>query len=209
MTTDSIQLFVQIITLAIFLSVNNFVASIGMGFSHIWSKIRWKIAIAFGLFDFIAPLVGLYIGNITADTFGKIVGFIGVLILVSLGVYLIYDGSFRHKGSDFMPRRGRGIRHELVDKVMTSNWAIILIAMGISLDNFLVGCGLGAFEGSIFFAAIIFGVVTFSMTLLGVFIGNKMRIETELKIINFAGRGRIITGSVFIIIAVWKLFEIL
>lgn len=209
MTTDTIQLFTQIITLAIFLSVNNFVASIGMGFSHIWSRIRWKIAIIFGLFDFTAPIVGLYLGSITVAAFGKIVGFIGVFILVSLGAYLIYDGIFKHEKERIEGKRVWGVRRDLVDKVVTSNWAIVLVAMGISLDNFLVGFGLGSFQVSILLAATIFGVVTFLMTFLGVFIGNKIRIETEQKIINFAGKGRIITGSVFIIVALWKLVEVI
>lgn len=201
-----ISLLTQLFLLAFFLSVNNFAASIGMGFSRIWTRARWKIAVLFGLFDFLAPIGGLYIGNLAADVWGKAIGAIGVFAIFSLGAYLVYDGWTKH-GNESSQEKNRV--HNFADRAMASTWSVVIIALGISLDNFIVGFGLGALQIPIIVAAIVFGSVTFLMTVLGIYIGSKIRKGTEEKIINFAGKGRIITGAVFIIIALWKLFEIL
>jgi len=203
---NSVSLLTQLILLAFFLSVNNFAASIGMGFSHMWARMRWKIAIIFGLFDFLAPIGGLYIGNLAAEFWGRAIGVIGVLAIFLLGAYLVYDGRTKH-GNELPQEKSR--YHDFVDKAIASVWVIVAIALGISLDNFIVGFGLGTLQIPIFVAAVVFGLVTFLMALLGIYIGGKIRKGTEEKIINFGGKGRIITGVVFIVIALWKLFEIL
>jgi len=204
---NSITLLTQLFLLAIFLSVNNFTASVGMGFSRIWSAMRWKIAITFGLVDFLAPIAGLYIENFVAGIFGQIMSMIGVAVIFLLGLYLIYDGWIKHSGREREPEERNGY-HAFIDRAMTSIWAIVVIAFGVSLDNFIVGFSLGTFETPIILVAIVFGIVTFLMTSLGLVIGNKMRTETEEKIRNFAGKGRIITGIVFAVIALWKFFEL-
>lgn len=208
---ELITLFAQLFVLALFLSVNNFIASIGMGFSRIWAQARWKIAAIFGLFDFIAPIVGLYLGNVAVRVFGTAVGMVGVLVIAMLGLYLMYDGWVKHSNQSSQNREHKSSTpyHAFIDKAVAGTWVVVVIALGISLDNFIVGFGLGTIQIPILIAAIAFGVVTFSMTFLGVFIGNKIRVETEEKIINFTGKGRIITGLVFISIALWKFFEIL
>lgn len=203
---NSISLLTQLFLLAIFLSVNNFAASIGMGFSRIWVAMRWKIAVIFGLFDFLAPIVGLYVGNLAATVLGRTIGIIGVLIIFLLGAYLIYDGWMKHSGRQLQEKSRY---HDFVDKAMASMWAIVVIALGISLDNFIVGLGLGTMQIPILVVAAVFGIVTFLVALLGIFIGNRMRVETEEKIRNFAGKGRIITGIVFVVIALWKFFELI
>jgi len=200
------SLIIQLLLLALFLSINNFAVSIGIGFSHIWKKIRWKIAIVFGLFDFLAPLIGIYIGGQLASNLGQVIGYLGVSIIFTLGLFLIHDGWRKHKQPG--EHSARFSRH-FIDKAVASLWAISIIAVGVSFDNLIVGFGLGTLEVPIVTAVIIFGLVTFLMALLGIFIGGKIRARAELRITNLMGRGRIITGIVFIVIALWKYFEIL
>ena len=200
------SLIIQLLLLAFFLSINNFAVSIGLGFSHIWEKIRWKIAIVFGLFDFLAPLAGLYIGGQAASMWGQIIGFIGISIIFLLGLYLIYDGWKEHNQS---VEHSTSFSHHSLDKAIASLGAIVIIAFGVSFDNLIVGFGLGTLQVPIIIAAVVFGLVTFLMALLGVFVGGKIRTGAEGRIANLMGKGRIITGIVFIVIALWKLFEIL
>jgi len=200
------SLIIQLLLLAFFLSINNFAASIGLGFSHIWEKIRWKIAIVFGLFDFLAPLIGIYIGGQLASNLGQVIGFIGVSIIFTLGLFLIYDGSLKHNQPG---QHSPSFSHQYLDKAVTSLWAIAIIAVGVSFDNLIVGFSLGTLKVPIIAAAAVFGLVTFLMVLLGIFIGGRIRTRAERRITNFMGKGRIITGIVFIVIALWKLFEIL
>ena len=80
--------------------------------------------------------------------------------------------------------------------------------MGISLDTFIVGFGLGTLQISVFAVAFIFGLVTFCMAIIGIIAGGMIRDEAEKHIAHIAGGGRVVTGAVFMLIAIWKIFEI-
>jgi putative Mn2+ efflux pump MntP len=201
----SVQLITQLLLLAVFLSINNFVIAIGLGFSHVWKRMRFKIAIIFGIFDFAAPLVGLYIGSQAANLWGNIIGFVGVLIILFLGVYLIFDGLKQHNGMVGKLKSQR----LFMNKLMISIWAIVAIAFSVSFDNFVVGFGLGTLHAPILVTAVVFGLVTFLMALLGIAIGGKVRLSAEGREVQLASKGGIITGLVFMVVALWKLLEVL
>lgn len=203
---DSLSLIVQLFLLAFFLSINNCAVSVGMGFSRIWSPLRWRIAFVFGFFDFLAAIAGALMGNVTVAVFGAIVGIFGVCVLFILGGYLVYDGWIQHG-----KKRRSGKKspyHVLLDRAMASMWAVAAIAVGISLDTFIVGFGLGTLQISVFSVALIFGLVTFCMALIGIIAGGMIRDEAEKRIAHITGGGRVVTGIVFMLIALWKLFEI-
>lgn len=191
-----ISLIVQIFILALFLSLNNFLVSVGMGFSKIWAHKFLNIALIFGLLDIVMPLLGLGIGKLTGDIVGHAASFLGVLVLALIGLFLVYQGVKKKSRTTSI-----GIHLE-------STFAIFFIGFWNSLDNLFVGFGLGLLEVSLFLAVVVFGVVTFSMTILGISIGRKIRNEIEGKLRDFEGKGRVVTGLVFLALALWKLFEI-
>lgn len=204
---DSLSLIVQLFLLAFFLSISNFAASFGMGFSRMWPvSFRLRIAFIFGFFDFIAPVIGGLIGNVAAAVFGALVGILGVSLLFILGVYLLYDGWLQHGKKRRFGKRN--IYHPLLDRVAASMWATAAIAVGTSMDNFIVGFGLGTLQVSFFSIAFVFGLVTFCMTSIGMVAGGAMRDKTEKYIAPIAEKGRVVTGIIFMLIALWKLFEI-
>lgn len=193
------NLISQIIVLAIFLSLNNFLVSVGMGFSSVWGAKRLKVASVFGVLDFGMPLLGIVIGRWTGNILGNVAFYLGIFLLIVIGIYLIIQGV---KGGRKLVSSSR-----IPDAVLGSLPAILFIGFWLSVDNLFVGFSLGMLGASLILAVVIFGLVTFLMSLLGISIGKKLRQETEKKIAQLAGKGRLVTGIVFILVALWKLFE--
>ena len=194
------NLVIQLFVLAFFLSLNNFLVSLGMGLTRIWGRKRLKISFIFGFLDFSMPLVGLGIGKLMEGVIGSIASLLGIFILALLGLFLIFQG---------LKRKGEvGESQQALERTLASAPAIFFLGFWMSIDNLFVGFSLGLLNISVWLTVGIFGLVTFAMTLVGVTIGKVMREKAQERIKDIAGKGRILTGVIFIMVAVWKLFEI-
>lgn len=114
------------------------------------------------------PIVGMYIGESLAGLVGDKAKWIGVAVLAMVGLY----GLLKRSGDDES------------EKVKSANGSkVVLLAVALSLDNLTVGFGIGMFHASLLVAAAIFGVVSFTMTSLGLelgrFIGKRMSISSD------------------------------
>ena len=195
------NLVVQILILAFFLSLNNFLVSLGMGFSRIWGRKSLHIASIFGLLDLGMPIAGLLAGKLVGSIMGGVAFYIGPLVLVGLGIFLVLQG---------FKRRGKITgEQQISDKKLASALGIFFIAFWMSIDNLFVGFSLGLLNISLWLTVSIFGSVTFFMTFVGLTIGKKIRDRAQESIGDLSGKGRIITGIIFILVALWKFFEII
>ena len=195
------NLIIQLFVLAFFLSLNNFLISLGMGVTSIWGRKRLKIASIFGLLDLGMPLLGFGIGKLMEGAIGSIASSLGIFILASLGLFLIFQG---------LKRKGEiGESKQALDRALAGAPAIFFLGFWMSTDNLFVGLSLGLLDIPVWLAVGIFGLVTFVMTLVGVTIGKAMRTRAQERIGDIAGKGRILTGVIFILVAAWRLFEII
>src|SRR5947209_12842881 len=71
------------------LGLSNFAAAIGMG--GVDGKTRWKMALVFGCFEALMPIVGLLIGQGLATFIGEIGQYLGAGMLVLTGVYALWQ----------------------------------------------------------------------------------------------------------------------
>ena len=196
-TSTMWSLLIPLFVAAFLLSGNNFAVAIGMGFSRVWPGIRWKMPAIFGLCAFLAPITGLYIGDLAASTWGTGVGVIPMVVLLLLGAYLIYDGWEHRLRPHARPRS--------LAKALVSMWVIVVIAMGIGWDNIIRDTELQTAQLPALPGALVFGAVTFLAASTGLVAGDKLRVHTEDVIGNIAGKGRILPGIVFVVIALLKL----
>jgi putative Mn2+ efflux pump MntP len=119
----------------------------------------FRVAALFGLFQAIMPVVGYFCG---VGVSGFIEGYdhwVAFALLSAIGVKMLYE-SFRIKESS--------------DKRSSSSVAMLLaLSVATSIDALAVGVTLGLVEGSIAVAALIIGAVTFVLSYLGVYIGQR------------------------------------
>ena len=146
--------------------LGNFAASVAIGIGGVSKSLRLKIAVIFGLFETGMPIIGLIIGHKTAQSLGGHANLIGGFLLGLTGVYLIVS-SLKRTDDKKVSQASHG-------------WGKLLIAgLSLSIDNLIVGFGLGTHHQSLLLAAIVIGVTSVSLALLGLEIGNKLNSKAE------------------------------
>lgn len=146
----------EIIVIGVSLAMDAFAVSICKGFSI--GKVDFKkifiIALYFGFFQSIMPLIGYYLGNGFSYYIKNIDHWICFILLFMIGLGMIKD-SFTSNSFD-----------ELVDfKTM------FFLSLATSIDALTVGITFSFFSVSIFFSIFIIGLITFTLCSIGVFIG--------------------------------------
>jgi len=147
---------ISIAVLAFFLSLDNFRSAIAIGTVPFGIRRAVQIALVFGLWDFVAPLVGGELGHLVGDAIGDVSEYVGPVVLGVYGLYLLI-GALRKP------------EPEEVDHP----WVTLLgMPLALSVDNLLAGTGLGLLGVAPVVPALVFGLATVVMSLAGLFIGR-------------------------------------
>lgn len=147
---------IEVLALGFLLSLDNFRSSIAIGTIPFRIRRAIQIAIVFGIWDGVAPLVGGLLGHYVGRAINPIADYVGPALLGIYGVYLLV-GALRKPAP------------EEIDQP----WITLFgMPLSLSVDNLLAGTGLGLLGFSPFIPAVIFAVMTAVMSLIGLFIGR-------------------------------------
>lgn len=186
------MLFLNGMNLEIFVIVSLFVAfalaldafsvavGAGMYYRKATSRQKFRLSFHFGLFQFIMPLIGWFLGEQAIGIFKDFDHWIAFAILFFLGIKIIWESS--------KPK----VRN--VHKDISRGLKLIGLSIATSLDALAVGFGLSLLDGQIFFMAIIIGIVAATMTYIGVHLGERLSYRFEKYAGYFAGSILIIIG---------------
>lgn len=157
----------EILVLGFVLSLDNFRVSIALGTVPFGLKRAMQVALTFGLWDAIMPLVGLLIGRQIGKSVGDIAEWVGAAALGGYGLYLLVSA----------------LRNGEPDE-LDHPWALFGIPLTLSLDNLFAGASLGVLGLSPWFSAPVFGAITAVMSLVGLRLGRAaarlVRIRPDL-----------------------------
>jgi putative Mn2+ efflux pump MntP len=160
-----------LISLGFTLSLDNFRSSLILGGLKPTFAQSVKTSAIFGLWDAVAPAVGILIGHFLSD---KISGTADTIAMVGLGLY----GVFLIVRAVVSPERA--------DPDLT--WARRGLPLPLSVDNVAAGTALGLAGYSPWLAPILFGLITFGVSVAGHQMGRTVahffdfipRINTDL-----------------------------
>ena len=170
----------EIILLGIGLSMDAFAVAIckGLGSEKFSAKNALIVGLWFGLFQALMPLIGYFLGGLVAEYIVAIDHWIAFVLLGFIGGKMIYEAI---KGE------------EKQDASVT--FAVMLpLAIGTSIDAAAAGITLAFSTTNIFIAIAIIGVITFSLSALGVKIGNVFGSKLKSKAEIFGGAVLILLG---------------
>ncbi|MEV0690340.1 manganese efflux pump [Streptomyces sp. NPDC050388] len=157
----------EILVLGFVLSLDNFRVSIALGTVPFGLKRAVQVALTFGLWDAIMPLVGLLVGRRIGEAVGGVADLMGAAALGGYGLYLVISAL-------------RNPEPEELDQP----WALFGIPLTLSLDNLFAGASLGLLGLSPWFSAAVFGAITAVMSLVGLRLGRAaarlIRIRSDL-----------------------------
>jgi manganese efflux pump family protein len=168
----------QLIILGFTLGLDNFRTAILLGALRLTRRHAVQVALVFGFWDMMAPLVGILAGDVFAEKIGSTADFVGAAVLGVFGLYLLIE-ALRNPEPEEMDQR----------------WALFGLPLPLSIDNVVAGTSLGLLGYSPWVAPPLFGITTFLMTLVGLEVGRAaaqyIRIRSDL-----------LTGIALIIMAI-------
>lgn len=179
---------VNVVVLGFVLSLDNFRTSVLLGPLRMRRARMVLVAANFGLWDGLAPLLGLVIGHYVGDAIGPIADYVGPLALLAYGAYLLVR-AWR------VPAPAEGEDEDEFEQ----SWTLFGLPLPLSIDNIVAGAGLGLLGFSPWLPAIIFAVITAVMSLIGLVLG---RLAFRLVSNRISIRYEIVTGVALVIEAV-------
>jgi putative Mn2+ efflux pump MntP len=157
----------SLLLVSVSVGLSNFAGAIGIGLSGINIRTRIRVGVAFGLFEALMPIIGLLLGQAVAGFFGEYGKYAGGAILVLTGGYTIWQG--RRTGKVEAKPGLRSLRTH----------SLLITALALSIDNLAVGFALAIHHVNIALAALMMGVVSVAMSLVGLELGHRLGARVE------------------------------
>jgi putative Mn2+ efflux pump MntP len=153
--------FLEIILIAVGLAMDAFAVSVGAGTLSSMKEMRSSIRLAFhfGLFQFLMPVVGWFLGSTIQTYVDSVDHWIAFILLSYIGVKMIYESFKKTEEQKTNPSKGRDL---------------IILSLATSIDALVVGFTLAMLDVNIWFPSVIIGVVTAILSILGIWIGKKL-----------------------------------
>ena len=178
--------FLETVFIAIGLAMDAFAVSVCKGLSMF--KMNWKksfvIAIYFGVFQMVMPLLGFLLGIGFSEWIETIDHWIAFILLSFIGVKMIKESFDKSENVD--------------DKVDFKSMSMLAIAT--SIDALAIGITYAFLNvKNCMFSFSLIGIITFIISLLGVIIGNKFKTKYGTKAEMIGGLILIFIGSKILI----------
>ena len=162
----------ELIPAAVVISLDSFAASLALGVLGI--RRHWlRIGVTFALVGAASPLAGLWLG---ANLSGRLAGYgewLGSMALLLLGIWLLW-----HVNEDVLEARARQA---------VTVWGLLVLALSLSVDNLVIGFGLGLHGVPPVPLFVVVAAVVFTVTMLGVRLGTSARRYLERWTASVAG----------------------
>jgi len=169
----------DVIILAIALSMDAFAVSIGLGAKKNTPGLALKAGLYFGIFQALMPFIG-YLGGRGvlgwAESYAHWIAF-GLLVLI--GAKMFYEG-FQE-----------GIEEDIS---AITNKMMLVLAIATSIDAMAAGFSLTLLDANPYIAFLIIGITTFAFSWAGVLIGKNSGTWLENKAEIFGGTVLILMG---------------
>jgi putative Mn2+ efflux pump MntP len=149
--------------LAIGVSADAFAVAVAHGAAAVrFRKIEAaKMALMFGIFQAVMPVLGWTLGNNFLSWISSIDHWIAFTLLGVIGLKMIYDDL-------------KGDEPEADDDGSPGVWHLLVLSVATSIDAFAVGLGLSFLE-SIVRPVLLIGIVTFTISLAGGILGHRYK----------------------------------
>jgi manganese efflux pump family protein len=181
----------EVLLIAVGLAMDAFAVSLGVGTTQFAETTRPRLRLAwhFGLFQALMPALGWLVGSAVERFIAPFDHWIALALLAFVGMRMIRSGLSADKESHPTdPSRGG---------------TLVMLSVATSIDAFAVGLSLAVLGVPIVYPAIVIGVVTGSLSLIGLVLGNRLgktfgkRMEIVGGIILIAIGVRIVVSHLF------------
>lgn len=175
--------FFEIFFIALSMAMDAFAVSLGVAAARQCEGPRptFRLSFHFGLFQFLLPVIGWFAGMTVEHYIQSFDHWLAFGLLAFVGGRMILAG-FRTEEESRKNDPSRG-------------WNMILLSVTVSIDALAIGLSLALINVDIWYPAVVIGIVTGLMSLIGLRLGSKLGEK-------FGKRMEIIGGLVLILIGV-------
>lgn len=174
--------FFTILLVGISLSMDAFSLALIYGMYEIGKKNRVLLSIVVGLFHFLMPLLGLFVGSFLLKFLKMNFRYIVSVIFLFIGIDMIIAS----------------IKNKKVD-ILNNIIGFLLFGFSVSVDSFTAGIGLNYIYSNYLMVSIIFMICSFLFTYLGLILGNKFSIK-------YGNVSTLVGGFILILLGIYYLF---
>jgi putative Mn2+ efflux pump MntP len=158
---------IELLILGVTLSLDNFRTAIVLGALRLTRRHAVQVALVFGFWDTMGPLLGILGGAYFAETIGPRADYVGAGVLGAYGLFLLVQ-AWRTPAPEEVDQR----------------WVLFGLPLPLSIDNVIAGTSLGLVGFSPWLASPLFGLITALMTFIGLELGRAaaryIRIRSDL-----------------------------
>ena len=180
----------ELILISVGLAMDAFSVSVCKGLSMKKLNIKGGVvtALFFGVFQAVMPVIGYFLGSRFENVISSFSHWLSFALLAFIGGKMIWEAV---KGDD---------EGETKNEYRLDYKELTLLAIATSIDALAVGIVFAAEKTDLLFSVAMIGVVTFVLSLAGVFIGHRFGSKYEKKA-EFAG------GVILVLIGLKLLLE--
>ncbi len=140
----------------------------GMCYEMNWKRVL-SIALSFGIFQGLMPLIGYFAGSLFAQRIAAFDHWIALVLLALIGGKMIFDG----------------LHPDSVETVKPFSFSLLMVqSIATSIDALAVGVSFAAMSVNIFAAVTLIAVTTFAISAaavrIGVRVGDKLGAKAEI-----------------------------
>lgn len=164
----------EVVVLAVALSMDALAVSIGLGAKQprAAKSLAILVAIYFGLFQAVMPLIGYWAGKGVLGWIEGYTNWVAFALLLLIGGKMIFEAL------------SEGVEEDLV---RVTHRVLLTLAIATSIDAMAAGFTLNLLQVNALVACALIGLVTFAFSWLGVWVGAKSGTWLESKAELFGG----------------------
>lgn len=163
-----------LLIIAFSLSMDSFSLSLAYGTLNLTKKTIIVQSIIVGIYHFIMPTLGFLFGKKVLSIIPIKTNYIVFIVLFIIGIQMIIET----------------FKEEKTNNLNIKN--MIIFGFAVSIDSFSVGIGLETIYPNVLISKLVFMIISFVFTYLGLMLGKKIN--------NIVGRISTILGGLFLII---------
>ena len=146
--------FLTVLLIGISLSMDAFSLSLIYGMQCMNKKQKISLSIIVGIYHFIMPLIGSFLGNILDNINLINIDIIASIILIYIGIDLIISN------------------YKKEERIEINKTGFLIFGLSVSIDSLTVGIGLKAITDSYLLSSVVFSLTSLTFTYLGLVLGN-------------------------------------
>lgn len=170
---------IEVIILAIALSMDAFAVSIGLGAKKNTPGLGLKAGLFFGIFQALMPFIGYLGGKGVLGWVEAYAHWIAFGLLALIGAKMIYEGM------------QEGVEEDIA---AITNKMMLFLAIATSIDAMAAGFSLTLLDANPYVACLVIGITTFAFSWAGVRIGERSGTWLESKAEIFGGTVLVLMG---------------